>query len=89
LSPWLYLAFVGTIFDIVFPSFPVFGFADDHTANKLFKLPLEAASAIEDLEKSAVDINKWMNGNKLKMNNAKTEFILHGSRQQLEKCNRK
>jgi hypothetical protein len=67
----------------------VFGFADDHTANKRFKPPFEEASAIQDLEKSAVDINEWMNGHKLKISNTKTEFILYGSRQQLGKCNTK
>jgi hypothetical protein len=70
----------------VSPSIPVFGFADDHTANKRFKSLFEEASAVQDLEQSAVDINEWMNGNKLKMNNTKTEFIRYGSPQQLEKC---
>ncbi len=27
-----------------------------------------------------------MNGNKLKMNNSKTEFLMFGSRKQLDKC---
>jgi hypothetical protein len=53
----------------VSPSIPVFVFADYHTANKHFKPPFKAASAIQNLKKSGVDINEWMNGNKLKMNN--------------------
>ena len=39
------------------------------------------------LEKTLVDVNEWMNQNRLKMNNAKTEYIMFGSRQQLGKCN--
>lgn len=88
LGPWLYLAYAGTIFDIVPPSITVYGFADDHTANKRFKpTPSEEANAIQELQNCAIDINNWMNNNKLKMNNSKTEFILFGSRSQLGKCN--
>jgi len=36
--------------------------------------------------KIAQSINNWMNGNKLKMNNSKTEFLMFGSRKQLDKC---
>jgi hypothetical protein len=85
LGPWLYLTYAGTIFDIVPPSISVHGFADDHTANRRFK-PSEEATAIQELSDFAVDINDWMNGNKLKMNSTKTEFIEFGSRQQIDKC---
>ena len=63
-------------------------FLDDHTANIRFK-PSSAGSeqsAIECLQECAVTINDWMNAKKLKMNASKTEFILFGSRQQLNKC---
>jgi hypothetical protein len=60
------LTYAGTIFDIVSPSIPVVGFTDDTTANKRLKPPSEEASAIQGLEKPAVHINEWMNGNKLK-----------------------
>ena len=87
LGPWLFLTYAGTIFDIVPPTISVHGFADDHTANKRFKpIPTEESGAIQELQEAAVLINDWMNGNKLKMNNSKTEFILFGSRQQLTKC---
>ena len=68
----------------------MYGFADDHTANTRFKpTPTEEACAIDDLQNCAIEINKWMNNNKLKMNNSKTEFILFGSRLQLNKCSTK
>lgn len=33
-----------------------------------------------------IDVNMWMNQNRLKMNNAKTEYIQYGSKKQLAKC---
>ncbi|VDI82656.1 Hypothetical predicted protein [Mytilus galloprovincialis] len=90
LGPWLYLVYAGTLFDIIPPSITVYGFADDHTANKRFVPTLtNEMDAIRDLQDCAVHINTWMNSNKLKMNNAKTEFILFGSRHQLSKCQTK
>ena len=35
------------------------------------------------------DLKVWMNGNKLKMNNDKSEFILFGPKPQLDKCTTK
>ena len=32
------------------------------------------------------DIKDWMDSNRLKMNTVKTEFIMFGSKKQLEKC---
>ena len=39
-----------------------------------------------ELEKCVADLKVWMNENRLKMNNDKTEFILFGSKPQLDKC---
>ena len=41
---------------------------------------------MQELEQCALIINDWINENKLKMNVSKTEFIMFGSRQQLDKC---
>ena len=35
------------------------------------------------------DIKDWMDSNRLKMNTAKTEFIMFGFKKQLEKCTTK
>ena len=35
------------------------------------------------------DLKVWMNENRLKMNNNKTEFILFGSKPQLDTCKTK
>jgi len=91
LGPWLYLTYAGTLFDVVPPSITVYGFADDHTANKRFKPTSFSVerTAIQELERCALVINNWMNENKLKMNASKTEFIMFGSRPQLNKCQSK
>ena len=91
LGPWLYLTYAGTLFDVVPPSITVYGFADDHTANKRFKPSSFSVerTAIQELERCALVINNWMNENKLKMNASKTEFIMFGSRPQLNKCQSK
>jgi hypothetical protein len=87
LGPWLYLAYAGTLFDVIPPTISLYGFADDHIANKRFRpLPETESSAIKELEQCAVNINDWMNKNKLKMNTSKTEFIMFGSKAHLSKC---
>ena len=42
-----------------------------------------------ELEKCAADMKAWMNENRLKMKSHKTEFILFGSKPQLDKCRTK
>ena len=87
LGPWLYLTYAGTLFDVIPPHISVYGFADDHTANIRFTpTPSMERKAIQDLQDCTITINNWRNGNKLKMNNSKTEFIMFGSRKQLDKC---
>ena len=41
---------------------------------------------ITSLESCITSIKHWMNGNRLRMNSAKADFIFIGSRQQLAKC---
>ncbi|VDI17592.1 Hypothetical predicted protein [Mytilus galloprovincialis] len=67
LGPWLYTVYAGTLFDIIPPSITVYGFADDHTANKRFVPTLtNEMDAIRDLHDCAVHINTWMNSNKMR-----------------------
>ncbi|KAH3738143.1 hypothetical protein DPMN_044771 [Dreissena polymorpha] len=53
LGPWLYLTYAGTLFDVVPPSITVYGFADDHSANKRFKPTAFSVerTAIQELER--------------------------------------
>ena len=67
------------------------GYADDHPLNKNFKADnrIEEVSTITSLEVCMNDIKDWMDSNRLKMNATKTEFIMFGSKKQLQKCTTK
>ena len=63
-------------------------FADDHAYKKSFvaKSQVDEINMMGDLENCAKRIKNWMDGNRLKMNNSKTEFIMFGSSKMLTKC---
>ena len=67
------------------------GYADDHSLNKNFNADngVEETSTIRSLELCMTDIKDWMDSNRLKMNATKTEFIMFGSKKQLQKCTTK
>ena len=64
------------------------GFADDHVYKKSFaaKSRTDETNTMGELENCALRIKNWMDGNRLKMNNSKTEFIMFDSRMMLTKC---
>ena len=64
------------------------GFADDHSIKKEFHPAIDnqEMDCITDLEHCMEEVQIWMDKNCLKLNNAKTELILFGSRQTLSKC---
>ena len=64
------------------------GFADDHTYKKGFpgNLGESEVDTMKDLEQCATRIKSWMDGNRLKMNDGKTEFIMFESKYKLNKC---
>ena len=49
----------------------------------------EEVDCINLLTKVSDDVKKWMNQNRLKMNDSKTEFIMFGHHSQLKKCKTK
>ena len=62
------------------------GYADDHGIKRFFiPKPLQEKQTITLLEEALLRIKTWMDLNHLKMNTAKTEFIVFGSKQQLKK----
>ena len=87
----LFNLYCSSIQDIVNPPLTLHGFADDHTVGNKFKPGDwgDEARCMEELEKCVTDLNVWMNENRLKMKNNKTEFILFGSKLQLDKCKTK
>ena len=90
-GPKFFLAYISTLCDIPHNEIDIFGFADDHILKNSFvpKIPEAEEEAIINLEKVSVEVKKWMDSNKFKMNCSKTEFIMFGSRQQLSKCSTK
>ena len=88
-GPTLYLAYASTIQEIIPKNIDIHGYADDHVLKNKFYPSKEndEFDCVMSLEKTLVDVNEWMNQNRLKMNNAKTEYIMFGSCQQLGKCN--
>ena len=86
-GPGFFSAYASTMKVIVPTTIAIHGYADDHALKKSFKggsKPEEVAT-IKLLEEATSTIKVWMDENRLKMNNAKTELIFYGSRQQLSK----
>ena len=71
--------------DVVPSTIEIHGYANDHALKKSFRARSEEKTTISLLEDATGTIKTWMDHNRLKMNNSKTEFIMYGSRQQLSK----
>ena len=87
-GPVLFSVYASTIRNVVNDNISLHGYADDHALKTSFKPGdhNEESQSMDRLIKCMDNIKKWMDSNRLKMNASKTEFILLGSRQQLEKC---
>ena len=91
LGPVLFSAYISTLRLEVPRSINLHGFADDHIIKKDFLASKcnEEDNMIHQLQDCCMGVKKWMDQKRLKMNSDKTEFILIGSRQQLQKCHSK
>ena len=49
---------------------------------------MEETAAITAMESCIADISQWMHSDKLKLNSDKTECLLNGTRQQLQKVSK-
>ncbi len=88
LGPILFTEYASTLFDIIHRHLEdAHGYADDHQLYLSFSpnTAMLQQSAVDCTEDCLSDVKQWMLANKLKMNDAKTEFIIIGSRQQLDK----
>ena len=87
MGPILYLAYASTLQEIIPTQISVYGYADDHALATNFKANDKTSErqSITQLEKCMDNIKDWMDLNRLKMNSAKTEFILFGQTKQLQK----
>ena len=88
LGPLLFSIYTSQIFDIVSDHLPnVHCFADDTQLYLSFRPDDQASqdAAVAGMETCIRDVRLWMLQDKLKINDAKTEFLLIGTRPQLEK----
>ena len=91
LGPLLFILYASKLFDIINNHSPdSHGFADDDTQLYVsFKpdYPCDQCEAISVMESCVNDLRKWMIQDKLKLNDGKTELLIIGSKQQLQKLN--
>ena len=87
-GPNLYSAFVSTLQEVVPDDVGLNGFADEHSLKRSFKADDRKAgqSTISALQNCLMNVKTWMDENRLKMNDGKTEFIMFGAKKQLAKC---
>lgn len=90
LGPLLFTLYASEIFNIISYHLPdVHGFADDTQLYLAFKPDnkTDQEAAVSSMEHCINDIRRWMQTDKLKLNDGKTEFLIIGTKQQLEKVN--
>ena len=88
LGPLLFSLYASKLFKIVESHLPnSHCYADDTQLYIAFRSgnDLEETAAITAMESCIADISKWMHSDKLKLNSDKTECLLIGTRQQLQK----
>ena len=85
LGPPLFNCYVSTLMEIIPENDENFGsgYADDHALINTFH-PEDTDISCK-LASNISYIKEWMNGNQLKMNDAKTEFIVFGSKHQVQR----
>ena len=90
IGPVIFTQYASSLFDVVHQHLDdIHGYADDHQIYLAFS-PNNVAtqqSAILCMENCLAAVKSWMLSFKLKMNDGKTEFIIIGSRQQVDKMN--
>ena len=73
-----------TITDVIPSDVNFFAFADDHKIHKSFKQNIDdQVQCYNHLEATLSAIQTWMDSNRLRMNAAKTEFMVSGSSKNL------
>ena len=90
LGPLLFILYTSKLFKIIESHLPnAHCFADDTQLYLSFKpgTMLDEANAVRAMEACIAEVHQWMLSQKLKLNPEKTEFMVIGTRQQLEKVN--
>ena len=88
LGPLLFVIYSSKLFDIIERHLPqAHCYADDTQLYLSFKAgdSTDETAALSSMESCILDIQNWMLTDKLKLNAGKTEFLLIGTKKQLEK----
>ena len=74
--------------EVINPNLGIIAFADDHAIVREFNSNIQAEEiqTRDVLIANVANIKSWMNSVGLKMNNAKSEFIIFGNRVLVSKC---
>ena len=88
---FLFIAYASTLDLVVWPSgLELNGFADDHSIRTTFRPSKldhrEEHATIDKIEATMLKVKSWMDQVRLKLNEAKTEFMYFGWPSQLGKC---
>ena len=86
-GPVLYSVYASSLQTEILAYVRLNAFADDHSLSCAFKENNreQEVDTMNSLKQCLLDVNRWMNQNRLKMNTEKTEFIIFGSGQNLPK----
>ena len=90
LGPVLFTIYVADLFQIIEKHLPeAQGYADDHQVYLSFR-PIPSTNqtaSVTAIENCVAELRSWMISNMLMVNDSKTEFLIVGSKQQLERVN--
>ena len=90
LGPVLFTIYVADFFQIIEKHLPeAQGYADDHQVYLSFRPipPTNQAASVTAIENCVAELRSWMISHMLMVNDSKTEFLIVGSKQQLERVN--
>ena len=90
LGPVLFTIYVADLFQIIEKHLPeAQGYADDHQVYLSFRpiLSTNQTASVTAIENCVAELRSWMSSNMLMVSDSKTEFLIVGSKQQLERVN--
>ena len=88
MGPILFTLYISRLFNIISQHLPsVHGYADDTQIYLSFRPCFihSEINAVSAIETCIANVRSWFIANRLMINDAKTEFLLIGTRQQLKK----
>ncbi|KAJ8039461.1 hypothetical protein HOLleu_17189 [Holothuria leucospilota] len=87
-GPVYFTCYSSTMISCVRDDQPLIGYADDHSIYSSFRAGDVSSEeeVIGNLSSTLGKVKDWMQCNRLKMNDEKSEFIIFGSKNQLPKC---